>query len=155
MYVLVLYFSQWSKCFSFFHPHGSAKMNAPRSKIAHARRSCAFALPCYEVKQTHIEIKLTRFFCSFQFEHNEMLLFLIPFQFHIFEIMTWYWQISRLAKVNQSEHEHRNAESGCFAFSVTKFKWTHICAKILACFLLTFCLNIITVLVFYSPSFIP
>ena len=90
-------------------------MNAPRSKISHARRSCAFALPCYEVKRTHIEINLTRVFCSFQFEHNEMLLFLIPF--HIFEVMTWYSQISRLAKVNQSEHEHRNAESGCFAFT--------------------------------------
>ena len=128
----------------------SAKMNA-RTKIA--RASCAFALPCYDVKRTHIKIKLTRFFCSFQFERNEMLLFLIPF--HLFGITTGYWQISWRAKINQSEQEHRHAESGCFAFSVAKFKRTHICSMILACFLFTFCLNIITFLVFYSLSFIP
>ena len=150
MYALVLYFLQWGKCFFFLPTICSAKMNA-RTKIARAHRSCAFALPCYDVKRTHIKIKLTRFFCWFQFERNEMLLFLIPF--HLFGIITGYWQISWRAKINQSEHEHRHAESGCFAFSVAKFKRTHICS--IACFLFTFCLNIITFLVFYSLSFIP
>ena len=152
MYALVLYFYSEANASFFSPPICSAKMNA-RTKIAHAHRSCVFALPCYDVKRTHIKIKLTRFFCWFQFECNEMLLFLIPF--HLFGIMTGYWQISRCAKINQSEREHRHAESGCFAFSVAKFKRTHICSMILACFLFTFCLNIITFLVFYSLSFIP
>ena len=59
----------------FFSPHGSAKMNA-KTKIAHAHGGCAFALPCYEVKRTHIEIKLTCFCCWFQSEHNEFLYFI-------------------------------------------------------------------------------
>ena len=55
-------------------------MNEPRTQNAHKRRSCVFAVPCY-VERTHIEIKLTLVFCSFEFEHSENIFSILFYSF--------------------------------------------------------------------------
>ena len=63
----------------FFHM--DQQMNEPRTQNAHTRRSCVFAVPCYEVERTHIEIKLTLVFCSFEFEHSENIFSILFYSF--------------------------------------------------------------------------